>query len=1247
LVAGEKDPTLFFIFRSESAGCRLLRQVLRQFNLKGIIMVRVKSVALLCLLSMLLFAAPAAWGQTTFGSITGLITDASGAVIPGAQVTLINLGTTEKRTQTTGNDGIYHFVNLLPGNYSVAVDKEGFKSFTRTPVLVEVQQEVRIDVKMELGQVSQTVEVTAQTPLLQPETSSLGQVIETRQVNELPLNGRNPMNLVALAPSVVPQGQSMGTPTGENPFGFGNYQIGGAIANQGAEYLDGTPLNNSYINELSLIPTQDSLQEFKVQTNNLDAEWGRFAGGVINFTTKSGTNQIHGTAYEYLRNTVLNAGNFFDNANGISRAPFVQNQFGFNAGGPVYIPHLYDGRNKTFFFASYEGFRQRVGQTFLESVPTLAERGGDFTNYLDSSGKVIPIYDPTTTTANANGTYSRQQISCNGALNVICPQNFNPTSLAMLKEFPLPNTAGSPFTAINNFATNASLGGDNDEFTTKIDQNVSDKQHLFGRYTRWTNLNLPIDPFGTGVCQDRCTEAFTTNNAEIDDVYDFSPTTVMDIRVSFDRMAYDRTPSSAGLNLSQFGPGFGAVQNQVFQANLPLPVLSGPLGNVFSTQGAGSVIIARDDTARIAGSLTKISGRHTLQFGGEFRQDTHNYAQTNDPVGLFNFSNSFTSSDPINQIGGSSLASFLLGYGTGGGPSTPAMVASQQLYPALYAQDQFKATSKLTLNLGVRWEQNGPYSERFNRISVLEPNTPIALAQPPCVNLPAGTAAALGQSQICLPALKGALGAVATSSRPQRYAQNQAWLQFSPRLGFAYQLTPNTVLRGGYGLFWISNAVEFDQAPNTDGLNSLGTPWLTTVDGGKTPCVNPSPVGCVGGPTFNLSNPFPNGITQPPGRNIALYQNLQYGQGPFALLPNNPYAYYQQWNFDVQHQLPDGTLIDLAYAAAKGTHLPDFSQQLNALPDKYLSLGSHLQDTVPNPFFGLINNGTGLSAASTTLSQLLVPYPQYGGYSIGASGFSDSIYNSMQLKAEKRTGGGGTLLVAYTLSKMITTGDVDSLTSWLESTGAAGIQDWNNLKAERSLSSYDVPQRLVVSYVLDLPFGQGKRFLANAAGIGGKFVSGWGAEGVTTYQSGFPLNFYLNSSLIGQGNGQRPNNSTSGALSGSAESRLNAWFNTAAFSYPGNYTYGSASRVDPTLRSQGIQNWDFSLFKNTPFGPDNKLNMQFRAEFFNLFNKPQFGPPNTGCCSNPTAPSYNPSFGVVNSTINSPRLIQFALRFTF
>jgi hypothetical protein len=279
------------------------------------------------------------------------------------------------------------------------------------------------------------------------------------------------------------------------------------------------------------------------------------------------------------------------------------------------------------------------------------------------------------------------------------------------------------------------------------------------------------------------------------------------------------------------------------------------------------------------------------------------------------------------------------------------------------------------------------------------------------------------------------------------------------------------------------------------------------------------------------------------------------------------------------------------------------------------------------------------TAKTVQLQQLLLPFPQYTGYSVGGSGFGSSIYHSLQLKGEKRMRGGGTILASYTISKMITTGNIDSLTGWLESGGQGGIQDWNNRKNERSLSSFDVPQRLVVSYVLDLPVGHGKRFLSNASGVAGKLVSGWGLEGVTTYQRGFPLNFGTTGGQQGQNNGLRPNKTGTGALDGSPESRLNKWFDTSVFSVPANFTFGNESRVDPVLRAQGIQNWDFSLFKDTRFGPEGRMGMQFRAEFFNLFNKPQFGPPNR------TAGSGN--FGIVNSTVNNPRLIQFALRFTF
>jgi hypothetical protein len=1178
---------------------------------------------------VILLSCSIAFGQTTFGSVVGTITDPSGAVVPGVQVTLTNLATNGKTTTATNADGIYEFVNVEPGNYRVDAEKGGFKHFSRSPVVVQTQQSYRINVTMQLGSVTQSVQVTAATPLLQPQTSSLGQVIAGRSVTEMPLNGRNVFNLMELVPSVVPQGESEGTPTGSNPFGWNNYQINGAFGGESAIYLDGVPLTGSgYINMVNLFPSQDTVQEFKVQTDNLGPEWGRFAGGVMNLSTKSGTNQIHGEAYEFLRNKVLNSNTFFGNKSGIPTPPFTQNQFGANAGGPIYIPGVYDGRNKSFWFFGWEGFRLRQGYTFTDTMPTPAELTGDFSNLRNSIGNVIPIYNPLSVCgelgnpacavgSNGQPIYTRQQF----AGNVIPTPMLNPTALRLESLWAKPNTVGQPFTNVNNFTTTTATGGNNNSVVTRIDHTISSKQHIFGRYSYWNNLNLAANPLGTGECLfGECQETYHTNDIVLDDTYTFTPTLISDIHVGFDRLAYNRNAAvPTGVDLTSVGwpASYNAAIPPVFRVP-PNPCVVGMADDLFCNGGVslGSIIITRTNDWDFSGDVTKISGRHTLKMGTQFLVLQDNYAQTNEATGDIRFNGQWTASSPFSGLAGFGFADYLLGYPNSGSNSIPSLVAGQQTYRAFYFGDTWQVTRKLTLNLGLRYEQDRPWTERYNRQSVWDFTA----------TDPATTGTALPRpGELCL---------VVTSCHSSRSSLNPDNTQFAPRIGFAYQLTPNTVLRGGYGLFWIPINVYW-YAPNLDPVNGAGTNEITSLNGGITPY-------------SNFSNPFPNGILEPPGRNPRTISGAPtsingyfLGQGVSAVVPNNKYPYAQQWNFDIQRQLPKGIFLDLAYAGSKGTELSGFSQEYNQLPDNYLALGSALDQQVPNPYSGLVTVGT-LSAPTVAKGQLLRPFPEYTDVQQRAGAYANSIYNSLQVKVQRQFKGGGTILAAYTNSKLIS--DTDTFTSWLEGStgGVNGIQDWNCIVCSYSLSSQDVPQRLVISYVQNLPIGQGQRFLAGARGLPGKLISGWGVDGITTFQRGFPLKFGTSVNLSGSyGGGSMPNvvPGCTKARPGNVESRLNDWFDTTCFTQPPAFTFGDEARVDPVLRMQGINNFDFALFKTTNFGPGERLGLQFRTEFFNLFNTPQFGPPGTTVGT--------PQFGIVSSQVNNPRLIQFALKFLF
>lgn len=1153
-----------------------------------------------CLLSL---SAAISLAQTFYGSLVGTVTDQSGSAVPQANVTLTNLGTADRRTMQTDANGNYQFVNLVPGQYKVEVEQTGFRRFAREPITVEVQSAVRIDVGMQVGDVNQVVEVTAQTPLLQTEDASLGAVVESRKVLEMPLNGRNVFGLVALVPGVVPGGQSGTTPTGTNPFAWGNYQIGGGQSNQSAAFIDGAPVNAVYSNLTALVPTQDAIQEFRVQTNNLGPEFGHLAGGAINLTTKSGTNGFHGSAYEFFRNRSLNANTFFNNRAGVQRPAFSQNQYGANLGGPIV-------RDKTFFFFGWEGFRLRQGVSYVYSVPTDAMRVGDFSNVRNASGAVVPIYDPLTTCgrfgnapcardASGGEIITRQQFPG----NVIPANRIDPAARVLSNLWGRANGPGSQFTNVNNFTANASVGGDNDQYNARVDHNFSEKNRAFARYTYWTNLNLPIDPYKTDTCVDRCTETFNDNQAVLADTYSFTPTLIADIRLSYLRFSYDRTSLTAGYDLSQLGwPA--SLNNQVVFRTLPQPQVTGYNG-VFSTNGSGSTIIARNDVYSLAPNLTKIWGSHTLKFGVELRRSTHNYYQQNNPSGNFTFDALLTSANPFNAAGtGNGFASFLLGYGNGGGVTQNNLVAGQIIYRGYYAGDQWRVTSKLTVNYGLRWEQMGPWSERYDRLTVLLPSVSNDLSGPTGLNL------------------KGRLGLVNSPDNPSRNNQKLGNL-FSPRLGIAYRLDNRTVIRTGYGIFYLPNDVRWNMAPNNDAVNSFTNPFNATLDNSVTP-------------NDTLRNPFPNGLLPAPGRN-ANFQQLLYGQGVSAAVYNDPYGYAQQWNFDVQRELPGGMALSVAYAGSKGTHLPGPDQQLNQLPPEFMALGSRLQEQVPNPFFGLVTLGT-LAQPRVAYGQLLRPYPQYTGFSMKNPTNRNSIYHSGQLSIEKRFGRGGSVTGAYTWSKLIS--DTDTITGWLEpGGGAGGVQDNYNLRAERSLALYDTPHRVVIAYIVDLPFGKGQWLGRDVSGFADKLISGWGVNGVTTFQSGNPLPISVASNTSNSfGGGQRPNRTgVSADLDGAAQTRLNQWFNTAAFALPPAFTFGNASRTMPDARSHGIANYDFTLFKNTKVSET--VGLQFRTEVFNLFNRVRFAYPGT---SLGTA-----QFGVISGQYNDPRLIQFALRLLF
>jgi hypothetical protein len=1141
------------------------------------------------------------WGQST-AAIEGTVQDATRAVITDASVSLQNEGTGVKRTTTTNGAGAYIFPLLQPGSYAITVEKPGLETAKRTGIRLDVAQTAKIDFTLHVGTVSQAMVVSGTAELLDTGTAAVGQVVDTRAIDNLPTNGRNSYEFITLTPGVrAPNGfRSVVTDNVSSAF----VSINGARPNGSVFYLDGGNNSESNYNGPTYVPPVDAVQEFKVQTSSFGAEYTNTTGGVVNLVTKSGTNRFHGTLFEYLRNNDLDATNFFLNLSGIGKAEYRFNQFGGTLGGPVI-------KNKTFFFFSYEGLRLVQGVTYTNTLPTAAQRAGDFTETRNAAGQVIAIYDPFSTVPNPSAPGSSIRTPFPG--NAIPPARIDPVAHNLLKYLPQPNTTGAPITGNNNFVSNASSPINKDDYSARVDHHFSDNTSLFGRYSvNYEPWETP-QPYGAGnpANPNLGLTNFGRYNAVLNGTHIFSPQFLVELSSSFNRWAQTRVGPGVGFDPTQLGLPSYIVAHSA-KPEFPVISVSGMNGAASLGNNYGAGLLAAGgvqdgingfDTIEERVNFTRIAGRHTLKLGGIFGVQRNNTVGMSSFGGVYDFAPGMTQGpNPLlaSSTAGLGFASLLMGTPSSGShPTAQAGMSVIDKYTGVYIGDDFKATSRLTLTFGLRYDYTTPFTERNNRL----------------VNFNTTAQTTLGG----IP-LTGGLQFVGVNGS-SRYSWDPNTLNFAPRFGFAYNLGADTVVRGGFGLFYgpfTGGGFNNNAIPNTG--FSCTTALTASRNGGLTPYAT-------------LSNPFPDGFCSATGSNAGLLTNL--GQTLFYTGRDQKRPYSEQWNLDIQRKLPGNMVFEIGYSGTHGLHLMG-TLDINQLPNSDLALGPALIQTAPNPYASIVTSGL-LSGGNVPQNQLLRPFPQFLSIQQMASTYGDSIYHSMLTKLEKRLSHGLTFLTAFTWSKLID--DVDATTVGFPGgafTGG-GLQNYNNRRQERALATFDTPFNFSVEAVYELPFGPGKKFLSSANLID-RLLGGWQMNEILTLQSGTPLQIVggnANQTLAGT---QRPNwNGRNPTLGGAISDRLNRYFNTADFSANPLYTFGNSPRTMPDLRAPGLHQLDISLFKN--FALHENWKLQFRAEFFNVLNTPEFGLPVT---------NFNASnFGVVSSQVNAPRDIQFALKLLF
>ena len=1087
----------------------------------------------LTLVVVALIAGPKlAQAQTSVGIILGVVTDPSEGAIPDVAITVTNARTGISREVRTDGYGNYAVRSLLAGVYNIRAERTGFQVSEITNVELPVNRAITQNIVMQLGAVTETVEVSAVAPLLDTSSATVGTVVDNRNVTALPLNGRGYTDLIALVPGSVPRGTLFAIARGDN------YSVSGAHTSQNNFTLDGINNNETFFKQFAIQPSIDAIQEFSIQTHITSAEYGQAAGTNVNVVLKSGTNQLHGSVFEFLRNDKLDAQDFFRNANPLppsdpakQKPAFRRNQYGFVVGGPVTIPGVYDGRDRAFWLFNYEGNKVRRQSSGLATVPTTTQLTGDLRDQL-------PIFDPETTTPDGSGGFTRTQISCLGELNVICPDRIHPAAAGFASIFfPGTNVLGA-----NNILNVNPFTQDQWQINIKADYAIKDNLNFYARYSHSSASELSPQALPT-VGTERINEF---RNAVASWTYIPSPTMVIDFKVGLNRSNVFQTDTNPPPGAEAYLGANPLRGTPIKDPNFPLYPRISISG--FTSAAQGGVPLPVTDVLAMV-NISKIRGKHSIKVG--FHYDNIRGAQDNFFTSGFTFTPEPTQ-DPQNPgTTGSPLASFLLGLPVSGSRNLGnTLVHMRWENWQAYIQDDFKVHPKLTLNLGLRYEyvepprDLGPRADRqgmFDRTS----GQFIWASTNPVTGEPA-------------------------NARPS--IRDPDYNNFSPRVGLAAQLTPKTTLRGGYSIFYSTNFL-----------------WETQGIRGQWP--------------FALSE---NQV----GRNLTVIEDFMdtFWSADLDVTPGSPPSgifslgrtdrtgYSQQWNLGVQRALASDLMLEVDYVGTGSRKQSTF-----------------LTTNVPNPGPGDI--------------QARRPFPQAGPLAEGTNR-ANAIYHGLQVKLEKRFSSGLQFLGSYAWAKYIDIGGGGINT--------ADVQTSRNLAGDRAPGVFDRRHIFTGSYYYQLPFGQGHRFLNQAGGLVNGLLGGWEITGITRYNTAAPVSIRLGFDNSNTGIGtDRPDRVPGQPARLSGGDKTLGWFNPAAFTASAPFTFGNLGRN--TERGPNFGNWDFGLFKNFPIKEE--VRIQFRTEFFNVFNNVNFGAPGRTLGT--------VGFGVVSGVVNNSREIQFALKVIF